>query len=131
MELRVAAPEVVDAPLVAGRHLDAAHRQRRSDGPHGAEAVAPGLCRPQEIEVDLNVVDLLHAADVRVTPSLVRVHEGARALDAGARIDDLVAVDLAAAALHLVLRMERKLGLCLQGLFHAWIVGASATRRKT
>jgi len=36
-----------------------------------------------------------------------------------------------AAALHLVLRVERKLGRSLERLFHAWIVGAPAPLRKT
>ena len=112
-------PSSSRARLVAGRDLDLAHRQRRAGGADPAEAVPPGLRRLQQVEVDLDVVDLLHAADVRVPPRLVRVDERARALDAGSGVDDLVAVHLAAAALHLVLRAERKLGRCLQRLFHA------------
>jgi hypothetical protein len=50
---------------------------------------------------------------------LVGVDERAAALDAGTRVHDLVAMDSAAAALDLVLRAERKLGRCLDRLFHA------------
>ena len=90
------------------------------------------LGRPQHVQVDLDVVDLLHAADVGVAPRLVRVDEGAAARETGARIDDLVAVDLAAAALHLVLRMERQ-GRRGGGLLwrHACIVRAFTDGRKT
>ena len=58
----------------------------------------------EHVEVDLDLVDLLHAADVGVAEGLVGVDERAALLEAGARVDHLVAVDLAAAALELVLR---------------------------
>jgi len=61
----------------------------------------------EELEVDLDPEHLLHAADVRPPDLLVRVEERARTRDARARIDDLVAVDFAAPAPHLVLRPER------------------------
>ena len=51
---------------------------------------------------------VIAAADVRVAPALVRVDERAGAGEAGSWVDDLVAVHLAAAALHLVLRTERQ-----------------------
>ena len=67
---------------------------------------------------------------------LVRVHEGARALDARGRVDDLVAMHLAPAALQLVLGPERKLrdGQCLEALgrlLHDGIVVAQTGHRKT
>jgi len=61
----------------------------------------------QEVEVDLDVVDLHQAADVGAPELLVRVGKGTAALEACARVDDLVAVSLAAAAFDLVLRPER------------------------
>ncbi len=60
------------------RDLDLAHRQRGSARADGAEPAAAGLGLLEQFEVDLDVVDLLHAADVGVTPSLVRVDERAR-----------------------------------------------------
>ena len=57
----------------------------------------------EQVEVDLDLVHLLHAPDVRVPPRLVRVDEGTAAREARGRVDDLVAVHLAAAALDLVL----------------------------
>src|SRR4051794_29141004 len=113
VELRVDAAELVDAVLVAGIDLDAAHRQRlplRLDGAEAAAAAVPLLRLAQQVQVDLDGVDLLHAADVGVPPRLVGVEEGAGTLDARGRIDDLVAVDAAAAALRLVLRTERERG---------------------
>ena len=103
-------PSSSAAALVAPLDLGAAHRQRLALRPHRAEAAAPRSAVAQQVEVDLDVEDLLHAADVGVPELLERVEERARALDAGAGIDDLVAVDLAAAALDLVLWMERQLG---------------------
>ncbi len=85
-----------------------------------AEAVAAELGRAQQVEVDLDRVHLLHAADVRVPELLVRVEERAGALDAGRRVDDLVAVHLAAPALDLVLGAQRQrrrgLGAGLRGV---------------
>jgi hypothetical protein len=66
-----------------------------------------------------------------MTPRLVGVDERARALDARPGVDDLVAVNLTATALDLVLRAKRKLGRCRDRLFHAWIVCAPASLRKT
>jgi hypothetical protein len=131
VELGVAAAELVEPVLVARRDLDLAHRQRCAGRADPAEALAPRLGGPQQVEVDLHPVHLLHAADVRVAESLVRVDERTRAVEARPRIHDLVAVDLAAPALHLVLRMERELAGCLHGLFHDWIVGAVDLSRKT
>ena len=63
---------------------------------------------------------------------LVGVEERARALDARGRVDDLVAVDVAPAALELVLRAERKLRDELGGpRFHVGIVSTAARPRKT
>src|SRR5439155_23198619 len=109
VELGVHAPEVVGAPRIARLDLRTAHREGVPPRPHRAEAVAPTpLGGAQEIEVDLHLVHLLHTADVRVPELLVRVHERTRAFEAGGRVDHLVAVDAAAAALDLVLRTERK-----------------------
>jgi hypothetical protein len=63
----------------------------------------------EQVDVDLDVEDLLHAPDVVVTELLVGVEERAAALEARCRVDDLVAVDTAAPALDLVLWMERQL----------------------
>src|SRR5439155_3751952 len=90
-------------------HLDAAHRQRRAGRPHCAEAFPLRLGLAQHLEVDLDAVHLLHAADVGMAELFERVEERARALHTGGRIDDLVAVDVTAAALELVLRPERDL----------------------
>ena len=93
--------------LVGLLDLGLAHRQRP---PHGADRTEAGLARlgrAEHVEVDLDLVHLLHAADVRVPPRLVRVDERAARAQARAGVDDLVAVHPAAAALHLVLRMER------------------------
>ena len=78
-------------------------------GADGTEAAPSRLGLLEEVEIDLDVVDLLHAADVRVPVRLVRIEEGAGVRDAGGRMDDLVAVDAAAPALGLLLRPKRKL----------------------
>jgi len=75
---------------------------------YAAESAFPVLGLAEELEVDLDLVDLLHAADVGSAPLLVGVEEGTRALDAGSRVDDLVAVDPAAPTLGFLLRAERK-----------------------
>ena len=75
-------------------------------GANGAEA-AGALGRSQEVEVDLDVVHLLHAADVRVAELLVRIEELTAAGGTRGRIHHLVAVDAAPPALDLVLRVER------------------------
>jgi hypothetical protein len=108
MELGVDAPELILSPLVAAVDLDPAHRERLPTCPHGAELPAL-LGLKHQGKVDLDVEDLLHAADVRATELDERVEERAGTLDAGRRVDNLVAVNLAAAALDLVLRMEREL----------------------
>ena len=108
MELRVDAPELVLSSLVTALDLDAAHRKRLPVRAHGSESpMSLGL--EHQGEVDLDVEDLLHAADVRPPELDERVEERTGALDARGRVDDLVAVNLAAAALDLVLRMEREL----------------------
>src|SRR5205085_5503246 len=84
------------------------------------------LGSPQQVEVDLDVEDLLHATDVGVAELLVRVEEGAVPLDTGGGIDDLVAVDPAAPALDLVLRMQRQLARPGDGValgLHVGILG--------
>ena len=86
--------------------LDAAHRQRLALRADRAESPAPPLGLTQQVDVDLDLVDLLHAADVRVPELLVRVDERARPVDARGRVDDLVAVHPAPPALDLVLRMK-------------------------
>jgi len=103
--------------------LDPAHRQRLPHRADGAEPPAAALCLAKQVDVDLDLVDLLHAADVGVPELFVRVHEGARAVDAGRRVDDLVAVHAAPPAFDLVLRPERKrLGRNAREL-HTVIVG--------
>src|SRR5581483_1597488 len=73
-----------------------------------AETRLADLRRAQHVHVDLDVVHLLHAADVRVAPRVVRVDERAAAGETRSGVDDLVAVDVAAAALRLVLRVQRQ-----------------------
>jgi uncharacterized protein DUF4349 len=107
-ELRVDARLLLAARLVGRLDLGLAHRQRLPDGTDRAEAGLPALGGAEHVEVDLDVVDLLHAADVRVAPRLVRVDERAAAREARAGVHDLVAVDVAAAALHLLLRVQRE-----------------------
>jgi hypothetical protein len=112
--------------------LYAAHRQRPATRAHRAEPTSLLLRRLQEVQVDLDPVHLLHAADERVPVIFVRVQERAIALDASARIDNLVAVHVAPATLDLVLRMERKLGrsrrtVCL----HEAILRTERRLRKT
>src|SRR5438067_6675194 len=76
-KLGVDAAELV-APVVVGLlDLDAAHRQRLALRADRAEAAAPALGLTQQVDVDLDLVDLLHAPDVRVPELLVRVDEGA------------------------------------------------------
>src|SRR6266542_4320909 len=129
VELGVDTAELLQPALVARLHLDVAHRQRGRGRAHGTEAAAPGLGLLEQVEIDLDVEDLLHAADVRVAELLVRIEERAAPLEARAREDDLVAVDIAAAALELVLRPERYLGRAgrrLLAYLHMWILGAEA-----
>src|SRR5439155_18466815 len=105
-ELRVDARGALAARLVGRLDLGLAHRQGLAHGADRTEAGLPPFGRPQHVEVDLDVVDLLHAADVCVTPRFVRVDEGTAPREARPGIHDLVAVDVAATALHLVLRMK-------------------------
>jgi hypothetical protein len=109
VELGVHAAEVVGPADVRALDLGATHRERVAIGLNSTEARFPGFGFLEELEVDLDREHLLHAADVRPADFLERVEERAGAGDAGARIDDLVAVDPAAAALDLVLGAERKL----------------------
>src|SRR5829696_953654 len=130
-ELRVDARARVAARLVRLLHLGAAHRERAPDGANRPEPRLAPFRLAEHLDVDLDVVDLLHAADVRVAPRLVRVHEGARAREARTGVDDLVAVDLAAPALHLVLRPQGERGSGDLLWRHTEIVGAVADGRKT
>jgi hypothetical protein len=66
-----------------------------------------------------------------VPPGLVGVDERARALDAGAGIDDLVAVDVAPPTFDLVLRSERELDGGFYSLVHDRIVVTGPAARKT
>ena len=118
-ELGVHAAEVVGAVVVGLLHLDPAHRQRLAPRAHRPEPAPPALGLAQEVDVDLDLVHLLHAADVRVPELLVRIDERAGAVDAGGRVDDLVAVHSAAPALDLVLRVEgQRLGCCATEFHH-------------
>src|SRR5207248_5678717 len=131
-KLGIHAAELVGSALVAALDLDRAHRERPADRLHGAEAALARLGGAEQVEVDLDAVDLLHATDERVPVILVGVEEGARALDARPRVDDLVAVDLAPAALDLVLGPERKLRGHLDApRLHVGIVRCPAQARKT
>ena len=90
----------------------------------------------QHVQVDLDAVHTLHAADVRVTELFDCVQKRARALDTGRGIDHLVAVHLAAAAFELVLGPERKLRdrdgrEALRLRLHDGIVVPVGSRRKT
>ncbi len=101
--------------LVRRRHFRAAHGERRPPRLDRAEALTRLLELAQRVEVDLDVEHALHAPDVRVTPGLVGVHEGARATDAGAGVDNPVAVHLAPTTLELLLRSQRDVDLRLGG----------------
>src|SRR5262245_36307193 len=79
-------------------------------GPHGAEAVTRALGRREQVDVDLDVEDVLHAPDVAMAELLDRVEERTTLGDTRGGIDDLVAVHPAPAALDLVLGPERQLG---------------------
>jgi hypothetical protein len=109
VELGVHATEVVGPADVRALDLRVTHRERIAIGLDSTEARRPGFGFFEELEVDLDPEHLLHAADVRPADFLEGVEERARAGDAGARVDDLVAVDPTAAALDLVLGAERKL----------------------
>jgi hypothetical protein len=111
VELGIHAAEVVGPAEVRALDLGLTHRQRVARGLYSTEARCSGFGFLQELEVDLDPEDLLHAADVRPADFLVGVEERARAGDTGGGIDDLVAVDPTPAALDLVLRAERKLAL--------------------
>ena len=71
------------------------------------------------------VEHLLQAAHVRVPVLLVRVEEGTRPLQTRRGVDDLLAMDGAAPALHLVLRVQRERRGRLLGR-HGLIVRADA-----
>src|SRR5919199_1442147 len=95
----------------------------RSPRGTSATAAAPPLGGAQQIKVDLDVVHLLHAADVRVPELLVRVRERTRPLETRRRVHDLVAVNAAAPALELVLWPQRELACALSLGRHGGIVG--------
>jgi hypothetical protein len=108
VELGVDAPELVLSPLVAAVDLDAAHRKRLPIRANGAE-LSSLLGLEHQPEVDLDIEDLLHAPDVGATELYERIEERTGPLDARRRVDDLVAMNLAAPTLDLVLWMEREL----------------------
>jgi hypothetical protein len=109
VELGVHAAEVVGPAEIRALDLGLAHRQRVASGLNSTEARCSGFRFLQQLEVDLDAEDFLHAADVGPPRLFEGVEEGTRAGDTGGGIDDLVAVNPAAAALDLVLRAERKL----------------------
>src|SRR5262249_19371240 len=117
------AAELADPAFVGRRHLGAAHRQRPANGLYGAEPVARALGETEKPDVDLDLVHLLHAADVSVTELLERIYKGTGPLETGGGVDDLVAVGLAAAALGSVLRVQRKALDRGRRLLHRRIVG--------
>src|SRR5262245_1413834 len=107
-ELGIDALRLLGARLVGRLDLGLAHRQRLAHGADRAEARLAPLGGAEHVEVDLDVIDLLHTTDVRVAPRLVRVDERTAAREARAGIDDLVAMDVAPTAFHLLLRMQRE-----------------------
>ena len=119
-------------PRSKARDVRLAHRQRRPHGLHRAEAVTAPLGLLEHRQVDLDGEDLLHAADVPAAELLVRVDERARALDAGRRVHDLVAVDIASPALDFALWMERqRFAGDAEEMSIGRIVGTSGGLRKT
>ena len=81
VELGVDAAELFQPALVARLHLRAAERQRRRDRPDARRSRRGSLGSAEQIEVDVGVVHLLHAADVRVPELLERVEERTAALE--------------------------------------------------
>src|ERR671928_2019056 len=108
VELGVEATDVLGSAVVAALDFGPTDRQWLPCRLHGAE-LTRRLGGAEQVDVDLDIEDLLHAADVVVPELLVRIEEGAPALDARGRVDDLVAMDAAAPALDLVLRVKRQL----------------------
>jgi hypothetical protein len=109
VELGVHAAEVVGPADVGALDLRAAHRERVPSRLDGAEAGSPDLGFLQQLEVDLDPEDLLHATHVGPTGFLEGVEKRTRTLDAGGRVDHFVAVHVAAPALDLVLWPEGQL----------------------
>jgi hypothetical protein len=109
VELGVHAAEVVGPAEVRALDLGVAHRQRVATGLDGTEARGSGFGFLQELQVDLDAEDFLHAAHVGPADLFEGVEEGTRAGDAGGWVDDLVTVDPAPTTLDLVLRPEREL----------------------
>ncbi len=104
--------------------------KRPTQRPHGTEARLRPLRGREHRDVDLGLEDLLQAPHVGVPVLGVRIGERTRPLEARRRVDDLLAVNLAAPALRLVLRMQwerRRRGL----LVHSHIVGTNEGLRKT
>ena len=118
VELGDAAAEVVLAVRIRADDLDLAHGQRRPAGAYGAEAAPTCFGLLEQLEVDLDFVDLLHAPDVRVAPCLVGVDERAGHAQARTGVHDLLAVDVAMTAADLVLDPERELDPC-SGVVHS------------
>ena len=134
VELGVPAAEIVLACGVRLDDVDLAHRERCAPGADGAEPAPFGLGRLEQREIDLDVEDLLEAADVRAAPGLVGVHERAAHAKAGGGVDDLLAMDGAVAAFDLVLNAEREPDVCLRlaRVAHLLRLCASrASRRKS
>ena len=111
-------------------HRRLAHRQRPPQRTHGTEAVACPLRGGEHLDIDLRLEHPLQAAHVRVPVLLVDVDKRTRPLEARRRVDDLLAVNLAAPAFRLVLRVQGEGDGRLLGL-HDLIVGAEAGLRKT
>ena len=108
VELGVDAAELVAPAEVGALHVRPAHRQRLPTGPNSTEARGPGFGFLQELKVDLDGEDPLHAPHVGAADFLERVEEGTRPRETGGRVDDLVAVNSTPAALDLVLGPERE-----------------------
>ena len=86
-------------PTTSTSHIGSGRAVR----PTAPKPVASRLRLLEQRQVDLDVVDLLHAADVRMPPRLVRVDERTRHAETRAGVDDLLAVDVAMATRDLVL----------------------------
>ena len=131
VEFGVDAPEVILPALVARLHLDAADRQRPPARTHRAEL--PSLLRLEhEHEIDLHVEHLLQTPDVGPPDLLERVEKRTCARNAGRRVHHLVAMNSAAPAPDLILRMEWELlRNDLEAPHRADIFRADAPIRKT
>ena len=130
-ELRIEAAELALTVPRRRLHRGVAHRQRRRAAPRTAPN--PSRVRSAAVSISTSISaskTRCRQPMYRVPVLLVGVDEGTRPLETRRRVDDLLAVDLAAPALGLVLRMQgKRRGSRLR--CHASIVGADAGLRKS